>query len=476
MLLGTVTVPPYSLSFDTTSISDGSHCFYARAYDPANNVGNSSPDCVTVDNNGPPAPTGLTATPVSTNQVLLSWSLPSGGSLGVAGYRIFRDGTQVGTALGTNYTDAGLASGSEYCYRVASYDSAGHASALSASACAETLVPAGSLAGTYNGLVIQTNAPTHASSGSIKVVVGKGGTFAANLVFGGVASAFKGTFDGSGNALTVVLRKKLAPLKVYLHLDLANGTDQITGTVQEGAATSELLANRAVYGKANPCPWAGNYTVVSVPPEGSNLTIPRGYGYGTLTITALGGGKLSGMLADGTKCSASAPVSGQGTWPLYELLYKNQGSCVGWVEIATNGTVEATVDWFRPAMAEAIYFANGFATNAMLLGERFVSVADGGPSPAGAVVITLGSGNLFSNVVESGTMDGAGNVTITSANEADVKLKLQPTTGQFSGSFLHPVLGRTIGFNGVMLQGDGSGGGYFLGSSGSGFVTFEPSP
>jgi len=49
----------------------------------------------------------------------------------------------------------------------------------------------GPLAGTYNGLIIQTNAPTLASSGSIKLAVSKTGSFAANLTLAGAKTAFK---------------------------------------------------------------------------------------------------------------------------------------------------------------------------------------------------------------------------------------------------------------------------------------------
>jgi hypothetical protein len=38
------------------------------------------------------------------------------------------------------------------------------------------------------------------------------------------------------------------------------------------------------------------------------------------------------------------------------------------------------------------------------------------------------------------------------------------------------VLGKTVTFNGLVLQLDGTGAGYFLGNSASGFVVFEPTP
>ena len=59
VLLGSVGTAPYSTTFDTTTVADGPHCFYAKTYDAASNVGSSSTNCVTVDNNAPTVPTGL---------------------------------------------------------------------------------------------------------------------------------------------------------------------------------------------------------------------------------------------------------------------------------------------------------------------------------------------------------------------------------------------------------------------------------
>jgi len=420
----------------------------------------------------------LTVSAVSTGQVNLSWS---GGGSGVASYGVSRDGTQISTTGGANYSDDGLAAGTEYCYTVKAYDGAGNTLVQSAEACAQTFVTPGSLHGIYNGLVIQTNAPTHESSGSIKLVVSKTGSFSAHLTMGGVKAKFKGQFDASGNATNTVPRTGLDPLQAILHLDVTNGTDQITGTVSDNSVNvfmSELLADRAVFSRANPCPWADRYTVVLEPPEGdATNNIPQGYGYGTLTVTTSGGGKLRGVLGDGTKISDNVPVSKHATWPLYDALYKNQGACIGWVTFATNPTtnsvLEATVDWFRPSMPTSAYYPAGFTTNVTLIGDKYVSPSAGGPSPAGDRQITLGVGNLVSNIVQAVSIDAAGNVTVSPPNSENLKMKLQLATGLFSGSFTHPSLETTINFKGAVLQPDSSGAGYFLGTNESGFVTFE---
>ena len=195
-----------------------------------------------------------------------------------------------------------------------------------------------------------------------------------------------------------------------------------------------------------------------------------------MTVTPTGLGRLSGVLADGTKINVSVPLSKHGTLPLYQALYKNQGATIGWVTFGTNSSLGATVDWFRPPLPATAYFPAGFTTNVTLLGEKYVSPTNGGPSILGTNVVTLGGGNLVSNLMATAVIGDTGNVTVLPPNAENLQMKIQTKTGQFGGSFTHPVLGKTVSFNGLVLQVDGTGAGYFLGNNASGFVSFEPTP
>ena len=85
----------------------------------------------------PPRPGGLSAKAVDTSRVQLSWTA-STDAVGVAGYRITRDGSLVATVTGTTYTDSGLSPATAYAYGVAAFDAAGNTSAA-APASATTL-------------------------------------------------------------------------------------------------------------------------------------------------------------------------------------------------------------------------------------------------------------------------------------------------------------------------------------------------
>ena len=85
----------------------------------------------------PSTPSGLSATPVSSSQINLSWNA-SIDNLGVSGYQVFRNGTQIGTTAALSLSDTGLAASTTYTYIVAAFDAAGNVSAPSAPVSATT--------------------------------------------------------------------------------------------------------------------------------------------------------------------------------------------------------------------------------------------------------------------------------------------------------------------------------------------------
>jgi parallel beta-helix repeat protein len=124
------------------------YTYCVAAYDAAGNVSAQSIEAfattLTVpDTEAPTVPTGLTATTVSSTQVNLSWTA-STDNVGVTGYRIYRDGSQIATTADTSYQDAGRSPSTMYTYCVAAYDAAGNVSAQSSQASATTQAPSGS--------------------------------------------------------------------------------------------------------------------------------------------------------------------------------------------------------------------------------------------------------------------------------------------------------------------------------------------
>ncbi|MGQ0591684.1 MAG: right-handed parallel beta-helix repeat-containing protein [Gammaproteobacteria bacterium] len=86
---------------------------------PASSVADTTP---------PTVPTGLTAV-ASASQVSLAWNA-STDAVGVTGYRVYRNGTQIAAPASNSYIDGNLVPGT-YSYTVAAVDAAGNVSAQS---------------------------------------------------------------------------------------------------------------------------------------------------------------------------------------------------------------------------------------------------------------------------------------------------------------------------------------------------------
>jgi chitodextrinase len=136
------TTAPYAITWDTRAIANGTRSLTAVARDAASNTKTATAISVTVNNavdtTAPTTPTNLTATAVSSSQINLAWTA-STDNVGVAGYKVYRGGSQVGTSTSTSYSDNGLTAQTSYSYRIQAHDAAGNNSAQSTSVSATTL-------------------------------------------------------------------------------------------------------------------------------------------------------------------------------------------------------------------------------------------------------------------------------------------------------------------------------------------------
>ena len=90
-----------------------------------------------VDTTAPSTPDNLQATAISASQIDLSWDA-STDDVGVTGYMIYRDGTQIDTTGSSTYQDTGLSASTSYMYTVSAIDGAENESFQSLSASATT--------------------------------------------------------------------------------------------------------------------------------------------------------------------------------------------------------------------------------------------------------------------------------------------------------------------------------------------------
>lgn len=82
------------------------------------------------DTTPPTVPDPVTATPVSTNQIEVSWGMATD-NVAVAGYRVFRDMIQIATTTLTTFVDTGLLASTTYTYSIDAFDIFGNFSTSS---------------------------------------------------------------------------------------------------------------------------------------------------------------------------------------------------------------------------------------------------------------------------------------------------------------------------------------------------------
>lgn len=150
--LATVSGTTYT---DTTAAGGTLYYYSVSAFDKAGNESNQSSSASVTpllsDTTAPGPPTGLATSNVTSSSITLNWTAPSptdqtvagAYTSGLAGYRIYRGPTQVGTVgLTTSFTDTGLSASTLYSYTVRAIDNAGNVSADSNTA-QDTTSPAG---------------------------------------------------------------------------------------------------------------------------------------------------------------------------------------------------------------------------------------------------------------------------------------------------------------------------------------------
>jgi uncharacterized repeat protein (TIGR03806 family) len=144
--LATVTTTSFTNTGLTASTA---YSYTVRAFDaatPANESALSAAASATTlaapDTTAPTVPANVTAVAQSSTQILVSWNASTDAGTGVAGYRVFRDGstTPLATVTTTSFTNGGLAAGTTHSYTVRAFDAAtpANVSALSASVSATT--------------------------------------------------------------------------------------------------------------------------------------------------------------------------------------------------------------------------------------------------------------------------------------------------------------------------------------------------
>ena len=329
-------------------------------------------------------------------------------------------------------------------------------------------------AASYNGLFFDTNGAQVPSSGALSASVNGHGTYSGSLQLGVSKLSFAGTFDPFGAASNNITRKGGTPLKLLMQMETADNS-RITGAIGDGTWLAALAAERSVFdAKTNPAPFAGKYTLIFPGPGNpADTTQPQGDGYGAVTVTTAGLVTLSGKLADGTTLSQTAKASQDWLWPLYSSLYSGQGQILGWLGFSNSSpNLGGVFNWIKPASNTKFYPA-GFSVQTNATGSAFKAPASGIPLlnfTSGKAILV--GGNYFLSFTNAATNTPKNVLAYKGTN--GFSLTLNTAQGLFTGSMKDPKTGKTVSFNGAILQTQQVASGFLLGTNQSGKVIFSP--
>lgn len=333
-------------------------------------------------------------------------------------------------------------------------------------------------AGVYSGLVqgAQFNFET---SGYITLTVGATGVVTGKLTTSGVTYSVKGEFLSNGTLIATVPRKNTTPLTLALVVDLNGGTKRITGTMSSSSFTAAIVADRSAYGKNAPAP-AGvvkNYTILMPPanPIGNTEQDPRGFGIGKVKIGTDGVVHFTGTLPDGTKASFNQPLTKDNTWPLFLNPYKKKGVLLGNITIDPNqptSDMNGTFDWYKPTSIKDLYFPLGFKVqDGVFVASIYTAPSTGTQALTGYAAgpgnskVLLEEGSLLSSITKTTTFDTSNKVTATVLGEDKLAVQIVASSGDFKGSFIHPVSDKKVTFTGILFQKREEAYAFFPGSS-----------
>lgn len=336
--IATVPTPGFA---DRTVTSGTSYSYSVTAFDASGNTSAQSGSMlmsagVQPDTTPPTIPTNLQSSNITSTSVQLSWTASTDSS-GVAGYQVFRNGTQIATTSSTRYSDNSVSPSTSYTYAVAAYDTSNNVSSQSQALVVTTLAPATSaptLVQVTNSQIsrgskvsVNFSAANQAKNtivvyviwnnkGSITVTDSRGDTFVnagAAVVWGNGSSAqvfYASNIAGGANTVTATFRTSVTSYGIiYAHeyagisavnpVDGASSASGSSGSMNSGSLTT-TSPNDLIFGAG-----VSDNTVTSA---GAGF-IARDFAYGNITedrpatsigsyaATATHNGKMWGMQA-----------------------------------------------------------------------------------------------------------------------------------------------------------------------------------
>ncbi len=341
----------------------------------------------------------------------------------------------------------------------------------------------GVLPGDYMALVERGDA-TEGLGARLDLTITAGGTFSGRVLHGGKTWSLAPSVlnvrleQGRATGETQVSRTSKAAWDLSFIISTADSR------ITEGTLSSPNLEACELSGFHNrwlnraPLDHAGYHTVALTPPVpvGQSQQLPRGHGYGSMTIPANGKSyPVSGWLPDGESYTCSTFTGPAGEVLLHAPL-KSAGTLHGRlvIPLSAAGYLQGELDWNRPPQPGTPTYAAGFLPTALLAdGGRYSAPATGAlplgkpaPATAGNASLVFMDGGLGGFPSRADRLidlrAGAAPLKLPAAGASRTTFIFTPATGLFHGTFTlwdpHPVspgaapITRQTSFRGILVN------------------------
>jgi hypothetical protein len=235
--------------------------------------------------------------------------------------------------------------------------------------------------GNYEGLLLH---PNQGPTTSLTLKVTSKRSFSGNMTGISGKTSMKGTFASNG---TATVKVKYAGTVSYLYLVIA--PDSVSGIYRVWAnlSASQDMINpilggelrRPIYGKSNPNPHAGSYTIVIPAPTTLTTGQPGGDGYLVGTLKSDGKATFTGLTSDGQTLKWSGNLLEGDKLSFFSSFASNKGFADGYLIIRDSSSI------------------NGSAALADLDGDILVNRAFSTGASASYTFISSAYGSLYRN-------------------------------------------------------------------------------
>jgi hypothetical protein len=246
------------------------------------------------------------------------------------------------------------------------------------------------------GLIEPNSTLNGGLGGFISFTMSRLGVVSGTITLGNIGGRpytvrFRGQYNYDTGLQVQIPRPNQSPLWLRLRTEWPSSSDALSdftyAFVGEESQLSDnfnnfapIVASNIPWSKAFPATeYAGSYNIgletdpgalsqLVGPPGLEQPMVPQGFGFASMRVLpANGQARITGMLSDGTKVTATSAVgsgSGGGTVPMWIPLYRSRGALVGSLTMSpdpgSGNSVLAELRWTKPAGAPNSPGASGF--------------------------------------------------------------------------------------------------------------------